>query len=281
MPNPPSNSPPSLFDLTGRVAILTGGAGLLGKQYTRALLGAGARVVVADLQADAASAAARAAADEMGSESLGIGVNVTRRDDVERMVAAVLDRWGRIDILVNNAAIDPKFDAAVAQQQANTFEDYPLALWQQSLDVNLTGAFLCCQAVGRAMVRQKRGVIVNVSSTYGVVVPDQRLYQRDGEAEQTLFKPAAYAVTKAGIAHLTRYLATYWAADGIRVNTLTPHGIYNAQDEQFVRRYNERCPMGRMARVDEMNGPLLFLASDASSYMTGSNLIVDGGWTAW
>ncbi len=247
MPNPPSNSLPSLFDLTGRVVILTGGAGLLGKQYTRALLSAGARVVVADLQAEAAIAAARAAADEMGGESLGIGVDVTRNDDVERMVAAVLDRWGRIDILVNNAAIDPKFDAGVAQQQANTFEEYPLALWQQSLDVNLTGAFLCCQAVGRAMVRQKRGVIVNVSSTYGVVAPDQRLYQRDDEAEQTLFKPAAYAVTKAGIAHFTRYLATYWAADGIRVNTLTPHGIYNAQDEQFVRRYNERCPMGRMA----------------------------------
>jgi NAD(P)-dependent dehydrogenase (short-subunit alcohol dehydrogenase family) len=281
MPNPPSKSLPSLFDLTGRVAILTGGAGLLGKQYTRALLGAGARVVVADLQAEAASAAAQAAVNDAGGESLGIGVDVTRRDDIDRMVAVALDRWGRIDILVNNAAIDPKVDAGVAQQPANTFEDYPLALWQQSLDVNLTGAFLCCQAVGRAMVRQKRGVIVNVSSTYGVVAPDQRLYQRDGEAEQTLFKPAAYAVTKAGIAHFTRYLATYWANDGIRVNTLTPHGIYNAQDEQFVRRYNERCPMGRMARVDEMNGPLLFLASDASSYMTGSNLVVDGGWTAW
>jgi len=272
---------PPLFDLAGRVAILTGGAGLLGRQYTRALLAAGARVVVADLQADAANAAAQAAVDEVGGESIGVGVNVTRPDDVERMVATALDRWGCVDILVNNAAIDPKFDAGVAQQQANTFEDYPLALWQQSLDVNLTGALLCCQAVGRAMVRQKRGVIVNVSSTYGVVAPDQRLYQRDGETEQTLFKPAAYAVTKAGIAHFTRYLATYWAGKGIRVNTLTPHGIYNAQDEQFVRRYNERCPLGRMARVDEMNGPLLFLVSDASSYMTGSNLIVDGGWTAW
>ena len=272
---------PALFDLTGRVAILTGGAGLLGKQYTRTLLAAGARVVVADLQADAANAAAQAAVNDAGGESLGIGVDIARPADVERMVAAALDRWGRIDILVNNAGIDPKLDAAVVQQLANTFEDYPLALWQQSLDVNLTGAFLCCQAVGRVMVRQKGGVIVNVSSTYGVVAPDQRLYQRDGEAEQTLFKPAAYAVTKAGIAHFTRYLATYWAPHGIRVNTLTPHGVFSAQEEQFVRRYNDRCPMGRMARVDEMNGPLLFLVSDASSYMTGSNLVVDGGWTAW
>lgn len=272
---------PALFDLTGRVAIITGGAGLLGQQYTRALLGAGARVAVADLQGGSATAVAREAAAGTGGEALGIGVDIVRRADVDRMVATTLDRWGRIDILVNNAAIDPKFDAAVAQQQANTFENYPLPQWQQSLDVNLTGTFLCCQAVGREMVRQKRGAIVNVSSTYGVVAPDQRLYQRDGETEQTLFKPAAYAVTKAGIAHFTRYLATYWAADGIRVNTLTPHGIFNAQDGQFVRRYNERCPMGRMARVDEMNGPLLFLVSDASSYMTGSNLIVDGGWTAW
>jgi NAD(P)-dependent dehydrogenase (short-subunit alcohol dehydrogenase family) len=131
------------------------------------------------------------------------------------------------------------------------------------------------------MLRQKAGVVVNVSSTYGVVAPDQRLYQRDGEQRQQLFKPASYAVTKAGIAHLTRYLAAYWAGANIRVNTLTPHGIYNAQDEQFTRRFSERTPLGRMAHQDEMNGALLYLVSDASSYMTGSNLIVDGGWTAW
>jgi len=281
MTEPRSPTAASLFDLSGRVAILTGGAGLLGKQYTQALLAAGSRVVVADLDADAAAVAAETAVRQFGGEAIGMKVDVTRCDDVERMAAATLDRFGRIDILVNNAAIDPKLDADVAERLAATFEDYPLPLWQRSLDVNLTGAFLCCQVVGREMVRQKRGVIVNVSSTYGVVAPDQRLYQRDGEVEQTLFKPAAYAVTKAGIAHLTRYLATYWAAHGIRVNTLTPHGIYSAQEEQFVRRYNERCPMGRMARSDEMNGPLLFLVSDASSYMTGANLIVDGGWTAW
>ena len=189
---------PPLFDLTGRVAILTGGAGLLGRQYMRALLAVGARVVVADLQADAASAAAQAAVDEVGGESLGIGVNVTRPDDVERMVATALDRWGQIDILINNAAIDPKFDAGVAQKQASTFEDYPLALWQQSLDVNLTGAFQCCQAVGREMVRQGRGVIVNVSSTYGVVAPDQRLYQRDGEAGANAFQTGRVCRDKGG-----------------------------------------------------------------------------------
>ena len=148
--------------------------------------------------------------------------------------------------------------------------------------MNLTGAFLCCQAVGKVMVGQGRGAIVNVSSTYGLVAPDQRLYRRDGEDQQKLFKPASYAVTKAGIAHLTRYLAAYWGGHNIRVNTLTPHGIFNAQDEQFLRQIlRARTPLGRMADKDEMNGALLFLVSDASSYMTGANLIVDGGWTAW
>ncbi len=271
----------NMFDLTGRVAILTGGAGLLGRQFTGALLGAGASVVVADLSEQQAAEAARKAQDQHGGQTLGVGVDVTKPDDVERMTAMAKERFGRIDILVNCAAIDPKFDAGVAHQQANTFENYPLEPWRKSLDVNLTGVFLCCQIVGREMVAARRGVVVNIASTYGIVSPDQRLYQRDGEEEQTLFKPAAYAVTKAGVAHFSRYLATYWAPHNIRVNTLTPHGVFNAQDEQFLRRYAERCPLGRMARADEMNGPLLFLVSDASSYMTGSNLIVDGGWTAW
>ena len=270
-----------MFDLSGRIALLTGGAGMLGRQYTRTLLRAGARVVVADLDADAAAGAARAASQEAGGEAVPYGVDIRDKTQVDEMVASLAERWKRIDILVNNAAIDPKFDAEVASRQSNTFEDYPLDQWQQSLDVNLTGAFLCCQAVGKQMVSQHGGVMINIASTYGVVAPDQRLYQRDDETEQTRFKPAAYAVTKAGLAHLTRYLAAYWGRNDIRVNTLTPHGIYNSQDEQFTRRYAERCPLGRMARQDEMNGALLFLASDASSYMTGANLIVDGGWTAW
>jgi NAD(P)-dependent dehydrogenase (short-subunit alcohol dehydrogenase family) len=272
---------PAMFDLTGRVAILTGGAGLLGRQYSRTLAEAGAKVLIADLDADRAAEAAEATMRETGGEAVGLLVDVTSSSDVGRMVGVARERWERIDILINNAAVDPKFDAGVADQQANTFEDYPLALWQKSLEVNLTGAFLCSQAVGRVMMTARRGVVVNISSTYGIVAPDQRLYCRDGEEQQRLFKPAAYAVTKAGIAHLTRYLATYWAKYNIRVNTLSPHGVFQAQDEQFVRRYSERSPMRRMARPDEMNGPLLFLVSDASSYMTGANLVVDGGWTAW
>jgi 2-deoxy-D-gluconate 3-dehydrogenase len=274
------DSGPDAFDLTGRVALLTGGAGLLGQQFTRTLLRAGACVAVADLRGEAAAATAERIGQ--GNERcLGVPLDVTSRSSIESVRDTLLDRWRRIDLLINNAAIDPKFDAAVAGQQASTFEDYPLELWKQSLEVNLTGVFLCCQVIGKVMAAQGRGTIINISSTYGVAAPDQRLYQRDGEAEQTLFKPAAYAVTKAGVAHFTRYLATYWAAKGIRVNTLTPHGIYNAQDEQFVKRFADRSPLGRMAEPDEMNGALLFLASDASSYMTGGNLVVDGGWTAW
>ncbi len=269
------------FDLTGKVAVLTGGAGMLGRQFTRALLGVGARVVVADLIADYAETAALSAAKDVDGEAVGLAVDVSNKRDVDRLVQQTLQRFDRLDLLINNAAIDPKFDIEHAGKQANTFEDYPLDLWQQSLDVNLTGAFLCCQAAGKVMLRQGSGVIVNISSTYGVVAPDQRLYQRDGEEEQTLFKPAAYAITKAAIAHLTRYLAVYWAGKHIRVNTLTPHGIANHQDDQFTRRFAQRSPLGRMASQDEMNAALLFLASDASSYMTGANLIVDGGWTAW
>jgi NAD(P)-dependent dehydrogenase (short-subunit alcohol dehydrogenase family) len=272
---------PQMFDLSKRVVVLTGGAGLLGRQYARVLLAAGARVAVVDLHEHAARKVADEAVREVGGEAIGLGIDVSRKADVQRMVDEVVKRWDRIDILINNAAIDPKFDASVAANQANTFEDYPLELWQQSLDVNLTGAFLCSQLVGKQMLAQGGGVMVNICSTYGVVAPDQRLYQRDDEAEQTLFKPASYAVTKAGIAHLTRYLATYWTGKNIRVNTLTPHGIFNSQDEQFLRRYNERSPLGRMAEKHEMNGAILFLCSDASSYMTGGNLIVDGGWTAW
>ena len=276
-----SDSIQDLFDLTGRVAILTGGAGMLGRQYLSILLSAGANVVVADIDREAAEHVAQDSMESVGAEAIGVQVDVSNKNDVNRMVDTVLTRYGRIDILINNAAIDPKFDVDVAKEQSYAFEDYPLELWQRSLDVNLTGTFLCTQAVGRVMVRQSSGVIVNVCSTYGLVGADQRLYERDAEVEQTLFKPAGYAATKAGVSQLTRYLAAYWGNRNIRVNTLTPGGVRNAQDEEFLGKYSARTPMGRMAEADELQGALLFLVSDASSYMTGANLVVDGGWTAW
>jgi len=269
------------FDLHGKVAVLTGGGGLLGREFTRTLLEEGARVIVADISLSAATSAADSARQAAGQEVLPMQVDVRKPDDVARLMATAVAQWGRVDILINNAAIDPKCEPGDGVGESPGFEDYPLAAWQQSLDVNLTGTFLCAQAAGKLMRAQQHGVIVNICSIYGLVGPDQRLYQRDDEEVQSFFKPAAYAVTKAGIAQLTRFLAVYWAGKNIRVNSLTPGGVRNAQDNNFLRRYQERAPMGRMADRTEMSAALLFLASDASSYMTGANLVVDGGWTAW
>jgi NAD(P)-dependent dehydrogenase (short-subunit alcohol dehydrogenase family) len=272
------------FDLSGRVAVVTGGVGLLGKEFCRTLAEAGAAVVVADLNAPgAADVAGQITA--AGYKALSVQVNITDPDSVHSMVMATVETFGRFDILVNSAALDPKFDpqalAAMAArgEVSGAFEDYPLESWKQALDVNLTGAFLCCQAAVRPMLEQGAGSIINICSTYGLVGPDQRLYQREGK--QTAYKPVYYTVTKAGILGLTRYLATYYAGKNIRVNALTPGGVFNDHDETFLKAYSARAVMGRMAHKDEMNGAILFLASDASSYMTGSNLVVDGGWTAW
>jgi 2-deoxy-D-gluconate 3-dehydrogenase len=197
------------------------------------------------------------------------------------MVAAASEKFGRLDILVNSAAIDPKFDPGHASVEGDSgaFEDFPIHTWNQALAVNLTGVFLCCQAAAQQMLQSGGGVIVNLSSIYGLVGHDQRMYQRDDEPPQ--YKPVYYAVTKSGILGLTRYLATYFAGKNIRVNALSPGGVYNDHDESFVNAYSAKAAMGRMAAKDEMNGALLFLVSDASTYMTGANLVVDGGWTAW
>jgi 2-deoxy-D-gluconate 3-dehydrogenase len=273
---------PDLFDLTGRVAVVTGGAGLLGGEFCRTLLDAGANTIIADIDEDAAQDTA-AALNEMISNKAGVTKEFSQR------AMAVGER---LDILVNNAALDPKFDQSQEmkleegeQGDRNThplttkFEDFPIDLWNQALDVNLTGMFLCCQSIGKQMIRQGSGVIINIASIYGLVGPDQRLYRIEGE--QPKYKPAYYSVTKAGVLGFTSYLATYYAGKGIRVNALTPGGVFNEHDEAFLDAYTARTVMGRMAEKSEMNGALLFLASDASSYMTGGNLVVDGGWTDW
>jgi 2-deoxy-D-gluconate 3-dehydrogenase len=280
-----------MFDLHGRVAVVTGGAGLLGNQFCQTLAQAGAQVVVADLDGRRAQEVAQDL-----QAAISVEVDVTSPESVQRMVNLTLETFGRLDILVNSAALDPKFDpanrmnyirlasvrspAGSSQPSAwGSFEDYPLELWNQAIQVNLTGPFLCSQAAVKPMLTQGKGVIVNIASMYGIVGPDQRIYQKAGEPIQ--YKPAYYSVTKAGILGLTRYLATYYAGKNIRVNALSPGGVYNNHDEEFLQAYSTRTVLGRMARVDEMNGALLFLASDASSYMTGANLVVDGGWTAW
>lgn len=270
---------PTRFLIPERVAIVTGGAGLLGANHALALAQAGARVVVADVRGEAAEGVAGEVQDATGLEAIGLSADVADPDSVGRMVTDTLERFGRLDILVNNAALDPKFEAASASEHQTRFEDFPLAAWQEALDVNVTGMFLCAQAAARRMLQAGAGVIVNICSTYGLVGPDQRLYQREGEPAQ--YKPVSYSVGKAAALGLTRYLATYFAGTGIRVNALTPGGVFAGHDEEFVRRYSAKTVLGRMAEKDEISSALLFLVSDASSYMTGANLVVDGGWTAW
>lgn len=268
------------FDLHGRVAVVTGGAGLLGRGYVETLCRAGAAVVVADIDGPRAEDLAGEMAGCAEGRVLAVQTDVASPDSVRAMVKRTLDELGRLDILVNNAAIDPKVDRAHASAHTDRFEDYPFDLWQRSLDVNVTGAYLCAQAAVVPMLQAGRGAIVNVSSIYGLVGPDQRLYERDDDAPRTI-KPVTYSVGKSAMLGLTRYLAAYLGPQSIRVNTLTLGGVFNDHDEGFVERYSRRTPLGRMAHKHEYNDALLFLVSDASSYMTGANLVVDGGWTAW
>lgn len=267
------------FNMTGKTALITGAAGLLGKQFALTLGQAGAKLVLADLNLDLASENANELQKD-GYQAIAVRVDVTNPDSCREMVEEALKNFGSLDVLINSAALDPKFDTSnLSKQSANAFEEYSLDSWRQALDVNLTGTFLVSQASAKAMLKQGRGVIINICSTYGLVGPDQRLYERPDGSKS--FKPVYYSVTKAGILGFTRYLAAYYAGKNIRVNALTPGGVYNDHDEVFVQNYSARTILGRMAELDEMSGAMLFLCSDASSYMTGSNLVVDGGWTAW
>ncbi|HEX9334157.1 MAG TPA: SDR family oxidoreductase [Anaerolineales bacterium] len=269
------------FDLSGSVAVITGGVGLLGTEFCRTLAEAGAAVAVVDLNASASQAVADTLTNS-GYKALAIPTDITRPDSVNLMVEKILSAFGRLDVLVNSAALDPKFDPEAVNKgiTPGAFEDYPLDLWNSALDVNLTGMFLMTQACVKPMLKQgKKGSIINICSTYGLNGPDQRIYVKEGK--RVAFKPIYYTVTKAGVMGFTKYLAAYYAGTEIRVNALTPGGVFNNHEDYFVKNYSAKTILGRMAKKDEMNGALLFLASDASSYMTGNNVVVDGGWTAW
>jgi NAD(P)-dependent dehydrogenase (short-subunit alcohol dehydrogenase family) len=253
---------------------------MLGRRYCETVVQAGGSVVVADLD----GARARALAADLDAErALGVGTDVSDGASVQAAVDAAVARFGRLDVLVNNAALTVRGGSERLKDYFAPFEQYPRDLWDMALSVNLTGMMLCAQSAGRQMLAQGGGVIVNVSSTYGVVAPDQRLYEgvKSPYADQSFNTPVSYAVTKTAVLRLTRYLSTYWARQNIRVNALTPHGVYDNHDDTFVQNFRYRSPLGRMARNDEYRGALLFLVSDASSYMTGANLIVDGGWSVW
>jgi NAD(P)-dependent dehydrogenase (short-subunit alcohol dehydrogenase family) len=270
-----------LFDLTGRVAIVTGGAGLLGQQHARAIAGAGGHVVLLDLP----GARPREKAEELqrtsATKAMGLDADITSSEQVEAVLSQVLDRFGTVDILINNAANNPKVEGS-ASTAWSRLENFPLAVWHADLAVGLTGAFVCSKIFGAEMARRKRGVIINIASDLAVIGPDQRLYRQEGlPADQQPVKPVTYSVVKTGLLGLTRYLATYWADAGVRVNAISLGGVYNGQPEEFVARLRQLIPLGRMAQRDEYQGAILFLCSDASSYMTGSNLIIDGGRTCW
>jgi len=272
-----------LFDLTGRVAVITGGAGLLGQKHAEAIASAGGHVALVDQNEAGVRTASDRIAKHYGVEAVGLRCDITHPQGVETMVKRVKDRFRRIDILINNAAMTAKEGSSHQEDYFAPFEEYSLALWEKALAVNLTGMFLCTQAVGKVMVRQKKGVIVNIASTAGVVAPHHEIYQgvKSPYSGKPFNTPISYSTTKAAVINFTRYLATYWAKKNIRVNALSPGGVYDNHDPAFVKNYSSLVPMGRMADRDEYKGAILFLVSDASSYMTGTNLIVDGGLTCW
>lgn len=273
--------PNERFDLTDRVVVITGGTGLLGQRHAEAVAGAGAIAVLADTRTDHLKTDGAGFADRFGPQASVMGVDVTDPRSVESLLGAVLDKFGRVDVLINNAANNPKVGTG-SDVEFSRLEAFPLEQWQADLAVGLTGAFLCSRSFGAAMAKQGRGVIVNVASDLALIGPDQRLYRKSGLPDELQpVKPVTYSVVKAGLLGLTRYLATYWAAAGVRVNAISPGGIYTDQPEEFVERLSNLIPLGRMAHADEYEGAILFLCSDASSYMTGANLIVDGGRTAW
>lgn len=267
-----------LFDLTGKVAVVTGGAGILGQHFCAGLAESGAKVAVVDLQAAKATELAKQIRDDYSNQAIGIGCDVSKSESVEAMVEQVISEFGTINILHNNAAGKSEdLDAFFA-----SFEDYSLEQWRQIMSVNLDGMFLVSQAIGKQMVAQgKGGSIIQTASIYGVVAPDRRIYAGSFYLGRQIDSPAVYSASKAGVIGLTKYLAAYWADQKIRVNTLTPGGVESGQNPEFQDKYSARVPLGRMAKPTEMVGALLYLASDASSYVTGQNIVVDGGLTTW
>ncbi len=265
----------SIFSLENKVAIVTGALGLLGKQHCAALANAGANVVVADRDEKACIEFGAT----LGTNHLGIKMDVTNEKSLEASRDIIIKKYGTIDVLVNNAAINDKFEDASNILSQSKFENYPLDLWQRSLQVNITGVFLCSRVFGMVMANQHSGSIINIASTYGIVAPDQNLYL-DENNNQTFYKTASYPTTKGAVISFTRFLAAYWGAKNVRVNSLSPGGVENNHENFFVNNYSKKTPLGRMSSPTDYHGAIVFLASDASSYMTGANLVVDGGFTA-
>ena len=271
----------SLFRLDGRVAVITGGAGLLGYQHAVTIAGLGGIPVLLDINDEALATNAARLAEETGCQAPTYVVDITDLQALETVGQQLLAEYGRVDILINNAARNPKVESA-GDKDFSRLEHFPWEQWQLDLNVGLGGAFNCAKVFGAQMARQGRGVIVNIASDLGVIAPDQRLYRVDGrEAEQQPVKPVTYSVVKHGLIGLTKYLATYWCEQGVRCNALSPGGVYAGQNDVFVSKLTQLIPLGRMAEADEYRGAIAFLCSDASAYMNGANLVMDGGRSTW
>ncbi len=265
----------NLFDVSGKAVVLTGVNGQMGSAYAKALLSHGASVVGVDLQTGLAS---KLFSEEFPESFVFIETDVTLKKNLESLLATCSQKFAKIDCLINNAAIDSPPSSDVLEN--GPFESYPESSWDKVLNVNLKGVFLCCQIIGGAIAAKGGGSIINISSIYGAVSPDQTIYEYRRLEGDNFYKPVAYSASKSGLYNLTRYLATYWGTKSVRVNTLTLAGVFADQDPLFLERYNSRIPVGRMATPADYIGPILFLCSDASAYMTGSDMVVDGGWTA-
>jgi len=270
---------PDLFNIENKVVIITGGLGQLGRQFTRGLVLYGANVIILDILPSNNNYYLHLT-DELGSSHLDYyQVDITNKESIDIVSKNIIRKWDCPSGLINTAAIDAPPNASL--ENAGPLELYSEAAWDKMLEVNVKGTFLCCQIFGSEMAKKNRGSIINISSIYGMVSPDQRIYQYRRKKGEQFYKPVAYSVSKSAIYNLTRYLATYWGEQNVRVNTITFGGVFNNQDKEFLQEYCIRVPLGRMASENEYTGAIVFLLSDASSYMTGSNMIIDGGWTAW
>lgn len=268
----------ALFDLTGKNAVVTGGAGILGQHFCSALAAFGANVAIIDIDQAAADQLASVLQRQYTIKSLGIGCDVADPESVVSMKQKVVEAFGDIHILHNNAATK----SSSLEAFFTSFEDYSLDEWREIMSVNLDGMFLVSKEIGSQMVKQGTGgSIIQTASIYGIMAPDQRIYEGSWYMDRQINTPAVYSASKAGVVGLSKYLSTYWANAGIRVNTLTPGGVRSGQNDEFFKRYSNRVPLSRMAEPSEMTGALVFLASDASSYVTGQNIVVDGGLSVW
>jgi NAD(P)-dependent dehydrogenase (short-subunit alcohol dehydrogenase family) len=272
------------FNLNNDIVIITGGAGLLGRKHAEAVIEGNGTAVLLDISETDIERAVSEMSVKYGDGCAvdGYVIDITNRSSVEELSKALIEKYGHIDVLINNAANNPKVEGNASNMKAIQFENFPLEMWENDIAVGLTGALICSQVFGEVMAGQGKGVVLNISSDLGIIAPDQRIYRKEGlhDDEQTI-KPVTYSVIKHGLIGLTKYLATYYAQKGVRANALCPAGVYNGQNDEFLGKLTNLIPMGRMADVEEYKSTILYLISDASSYMTGSTVIVDGGRTCW